>query len=149
MQALQSSHFLLYRLSEASKNGWPRKLPENISLGSWCRIVSNFAIIICGLSAMGMPVEKAVPASVATPRAGTPAVTNYPQPPAGFDPFSASNAELAKYGFPPRPDPLNAPEAYEHWRRMVSVPRIANPSFHQTKIYNGPAQLGPARREPQ
>ncbi len=70
-------------------------------------------------------------------------VVVYPAPPLGFDPLEASDAGLEIYGFPPRPDPAAAPEAYSHWKRLVSAPqrRIANPLVLQTDIYHGPARI--------
>jgi hypothetical protein len=67
----------------------------------------------------------------------------YPAPPAGFDPLAASDAALEVYGFPPRPDPEAAPQAYTHWRRLVSTPqtRISNPELTQTAIHHGPARI--------
>ncbi len=67
-------------------------------------------------------------------------VVAYPQPSAAFDAMNASDGELALYGFPPRPDQQAAPEAYKHWRRLVSAPqkRIANPRLQQTRIENRP-----------
>lgn len=37
----------------------------------------------------------------------------FPAPPAGFDPVSASDADLAEYGFPRRPDPGS--DSYNRW----------------------------------
>ena len=125
---------------KSSQNCGSRKLVENIGSSACRRIVSTFAIVLCGLSAMSMPLETSVSPIVLTPQTGTGAVVKYPQPPSGFDPLSASNAELAKYGFPPRPDAGQAPDMYQQWRTMVPAPRITNPKLHQTKIYNGPAK---------
>jgi len=68
------------------------------------------------------------------------AVVAYPRPPTKFRPLSASDAELEGYGFPPRPDPLRAPRPYAHWKKLVSVPRVANAVLRQTTIYHGPVQ---------
>ncbi|HJU11699.1 MAG TPA: G1 family glutamic endopeptidase [Candidatus Binataceae bacterium] len=76
--------------------------------------------------------------SLATNQTMAQAVTTYPQAPAEFRPHSASAAELQYYGFPPRPDPVNHPAAYTRWKKLVSIPRVANPSLQQTKLYNGP-----------
>jgi hypothetical protein len=76
-------------------------------------------------------------------------MTTYPQPPADFDPVTASDSELKRYGFPPRPDAHKAPEAYRHWRALVSVPRGANPTFQQTNIYNGVTRPAYPKNEPQ
>ena len=78
--------------------------------------------------------------SVASDQTNAQGVVIYPQPPSDLDPLSASDAELAQYGFPPRPDAQSVPEVYAHWQKLVSVPRVANPKLSQTTIYNGPAQ---------
>jgi hypothetical protein len=69
-----------------------------------------------------------------------------PAPPEGFAPLTASDGDLEYYGFPPRPDERNTPEAYANWKKMVSVPRGANPQATQTTIWAGPAKdmlIGP------
>jgi hypothetical protein len=100
--------------------------------------------------AMGQPAR--APASVATNQSNQPAVQGvitYPEPPPGFDPLTASDKDLTRYGFPPRPDARKAPESYRHWRSLVLVPRIANPTLQRTTIYNGSALRAPAKYEPQ
>jgi hypothetical protein len=46
----------------------------------------------------------------------------YPLPPAEFDPLSASNAQLERYGLPPRPNRETEPELFEVWTRLLSPP---------------------------
>jgi hypothetical protein len=43
-------------------------------------------------------------------------------PPAGFDPSTASNALLRKYGLPQRPNPDKNPLAWRAWKQAVSRP---------------------------
>jgi hypothetical protein len=134
-----------------------RKFCENESFARR-KFVLGLAIVLCGLCSLATAQRTPVPEratadqrntpSVAADQTNAPGVVSYPQPPAGFDPNTASDKELTRYGFPPRPDPEKAPEAYAHWRKLVSVPRIANPTLQQTTIYNGPAQHAPAKREP-
>ncbi len=50
-----------------------------------------------------------------------PGVTSAPEPPAGFDPVTASNRDLEGYGFPPRPDSQARPEAYARWEKAMSA----------------------------
>jgi hypothetical protein len=45
-----------------------------------------------------------------------------PQPPAGFDPLSATAVELEHFGLPRRPDPDRYEAAYGVWQRMMSQP---------------------------
>jgi hypothetical protein len=49
-------------------------------------------------------------------------------PPEGFDPRTASDRELAEYGYPPRPIAPLAPQQ-EEWERMVSIPRTTPEPF--------------------
>jgi hypothetical protein len=51
----------------------------------------------------------------------------FPDPPPGFDPVRAAATELARYGYPPRPDASTQPQAYQRWQSVVSRPttRIA------------------------
>ncbi len=46
----------------------------------------------------------------------------YPAPPVGFKPLTASDEELAAYGFPPRPDKVEDAHGYEVWARVMSIP---------------------------
>jgi hypothetical protein len=122
-----------------------RKLSQNAPLGARRIIALGAAIVFGGLSSLAMGQETRVPESATTNQTTVQGVVTYPQPPAGFDPLTASDKELKRYGFPPRPDAHKAPEAYRHWRALVSVPRGANPTLQQTNIYNGPAQHAPAK----
>jgi hypothetical protein len=63
-----------------------------------------------------------------------------PAPPAGFTAATASDQQLAAYGFPPRPSIGSS--AYATWLKLVSpsITRIASPVFTQTVLFNGPAQ---------
>lgn len=42
-----------------------------------------------------------------------------PPPPAGFDPFAASRADLARHGLPLRPDPQTQPDLAALWERLA------------------------------
>jgi Peptidase A4 family len=100
----------------------------------------SFAFAFCGGSSLVMAGGAPPAESLATDQAVAQAVVKYPQPPANFHPLSASDAELERHGFPPRPDAIRARTPYEHWKKLVSVPRVANPILQQTTIYNGPVQ---------
>jgi hypothetical protein len=43
-------------------------------------------------------------------------------PPAGFDPLTASQDELAKFGIVPRPDRKSDPVSFRHWLRIFAPP---------------------------
>jgi len=47
-------------------------------------------------------------------------IHTYESPPAKFNPLTASNRQLLKYGFPTRPDPKKEPELYKLWKSAVS-----------------------------
>lgn len=47
----------------------------------------------------------------------------FPQPPAGFNPLTASPEERAHYGIPPQPDPAQHPMLTRFWTEMYS-PRL-------------------------
>lgn len=49
-------------------------------------------------------------------------IHTYPAPPVGFKPLTASDEELAAYGFPPRPDKVDDAHGYEVWARVMSMP---------------------------
>jgi hypothetical protein len=51
-------------------------------------------------------------------------VNTYPDPPKGFNPLTASDEELASYGFPTRPDKLAEPDHYHMWERALGAAKI-------------------------
>jgi hypothetical protein len=76
---------------------------------------------LIGLVGLGLVLLVAVPAHAAG-SAGTAVIpTNRPNtfafraPSPGFDPTTASTADLQRYGFPLPPDRARAPKAYESW----------------------------------
>jgi hypothetical protein len=69
----------------------------------------------------------------------------YDPPPAGFNPLTASDAELEQWGFPPRPSKTDK-AGYARWKRTATLMRVT-PQLTPTNIYNGPARnvrLGPS-----
>jgi hypothetical protein len=71
-----------------------------------------------------------------------PGATTIDAPPAGFDPITASDEELAYHGFPPRPNQATDAKAYASWAEAMghSKTRVA-PKLQQTNILHGPAQI--------
>jgi Peptidase A4 family len=66
-------------------------------------------------------------------------ITTTAAPPEGFDPARASDADLAYYGFPPRPNDYSG--NYESWAKaMASAGERITPTLEQTNIYHGPLQ---------
>jgi hypothetical protein len=73
-----------------------------------------------------------------------PGATTIEAPPAGFNPLTASDDELAYYGFPPRPDQSAQPKAYATWAKaMIHATNRITPTLEQTNIFHGPAKLTP------
>ncbi len=62
----------------------------------------------------------------------------YDSPPAGFDPLTASDAELSQWGFLRRPD-INDAAAYAQWEKLVTTKRVA-PEVVFASIYQGLAK---------
>jgi hypothetical protein len=65
------------------------------------------------------------------------------------DPMAPSNAEIVGRGYPPRPDPVKAPEAYARWLDVVSKPARVLPAItapHTT--VDRPARPGGAVTSP-
>lgn len=107
------------------------------SLGA---LAFSIAIALCIRPTPAMAASGPFATTIANDQSVAQSVVAYGQPPAGFDPVSASDPDLDRYGFPPRPDPQNAPGAFAHWQQLVSVPLAASPQLTQTTIYNGPPQ---------
>jgi hypothetical protein len=89
--------------------------------------------------------------SISTVPTNLPSVQAFVAPPAAFDPVIASPETLQQYGFPPRPDQLKTPAAYNAWAKAVSAPqtRLQAPQLVQTMIYNGRAQIQPGSESKQ
>lgn len=59
--------------------------------------------------------------------------------PRSFDPLSASPQALEANGFPPRPDMMRAPHAYDAWRRAVTAgARRVMPTLHRGAVQHRP-----------
>ena len=71
-----------------------------------------------------------------------PGVTTFAAPPEGFAVLTASDNQLANFGFPPRPDRAASPKQYASWAKamLASKKRIV-PTLQQTSIFHGPARL--------
>ena len=57
-----------------------------------------------------------------TPLLEAPAVKGRLRAPLSGDPLAPTTAELVAMGYPPRPDPVTAPEAYQRWLIDASTP---------------------------
>jgi hypothetical protein len=67
---------------------------------------------------------QAIRASAATINTNRPGIRTYAAPPEGFDPAKASDAQLAFYGFPPRPDSQSDPAYSAFWERAVQAAKV-------------------------
>ena len=94
---------------------------------------------------------RAIYQSAATIRTNVAGINTYPAPPANFKPQEASDEALAMYGFPPRPDKTEHPEAYAHWSRamMLAKNRATGDLKPHPEVSNGPAILNKKQRQPQ
>jgi Peptidase A4 family len=52
-----------------------------------------------------------------------PGVAAAVEPPAWLDPLTATDADLATYGFPPRPDAETQPRRFRSWQRAMARPK--------------------------
>jgi len=60
-------------------------------------------------------------------------------PPPGFNAITASDVELATYGFPPRPDAQLEPQAYASWERAMLASKVrVTPQLQMTNIFRTP-----------
>ncbi len=73
-------------------------------------------------------------------------ITSTAAAPEGFDPARASDADLAYYGYPPRPNDYSG--NYENWAKaMASAGERITPVLEQTNIYHGPMHKIPSPDE--
>jgi hypothetical protein len=62
--------------------------------------------------------------SAANVSTNIPGIRTYAEPPKGFNPLTATDVELATYGFPPRPDKRAEPDHYALWERVMQAAKI-------------------------
>ena len=80
------------------------------------------ALTLTAAAQMENPRVRAIYEQSATISTNVEGIRTYLAPPAGFKPLTASDEELAAYGFPPRPDKAEDPHGYEVWARVMSMP---------------------------
>ena len=96
--------------------------------------VAALSILIASLASAQSPSPFAVETNIK-------GVYAYTEPPAGFNPMTASAAELELYGYPPRPA-ANAPaKALATWE-MIANPALKRivPELSATSIYHRPVE---------
>ncbi len=101
--------------------------------------VSSLVMLMLAAPLMGS-AQQLKPNELAT---NLPGVTTFAAPPQGFDPLTASDQDLAEYGFPPRPDQATSAKAFASWTKAMaaSKSRIAAPKLALTNIFHGPAKM--------
>lgn len=112
--------------------------------------MKNFSSALMGLLVLGAPFTVAAQNGQAASRPlqanehalNLPGATTIEAPPAGFDPTAASDAELAYYGYPPRPNQNSDAKAFATWTKaMKHSQNRMTPVLQQTAVFHGPAQL--------
>jgi Peptidase A4 family len=72
-----------------------------------------------------------------------PGATTIDAPPAGFDPLTASDQDLAYHGFPPRPNQTTDSKVYAQWAKAMKASKTRlMPSLEQTTIFHGQSKPG-------
>jgi hypothetical protein len=62
-------------------------------------------------------------------------ITVFAPAPPGFDPVRASDADLRRHGFPPRPDAVTEPDRLRRWESVISqVQTIITPEFEPIPV---------------
>jgi hypothetical protein len=96
--------------------------------------INKFAtMLLTAVSGLGLSISSSAQStealalyeSAATIPTNIEGIRTFPAPPANFQPLTASDEELAAYGFPPRPDQKGDPDSYRVWARAMSIPRLS------------------------
>ncbi len=87
-------------------------------------VVATLLIGVSTLAAAESDAARAIRASAATIATNIPGIRSYAEPPKGFNPVTATDEELATYGFPPRPDKLAHANEYAQWERAMKLAKI-------------------------
>ncbi len=90
------------------------------------------AMLICLAGAVTLPASaageseaaRAIYLSAATVPTNLANIHTYADPPKGFNPLTATDVELATYGFPQRPDKQADPGHYAMWERAMTAAKI-------------------------
>jgi hypothetical protein len=99
------------------------------------RVICTLICTIVTYSALAQSTADRDTSAVAT---NIPGVLAYGAPPSSFDPFAATNDELIRYGFPPRPTEARA---LERWRSSVTSQKRIIPELRQTNNLHGPVRI--------
>ena len=90
---------------------------------------------------------RAIRASAATVPTNIPGIHTYAEPPKGFNPVTATDEDLATYGFPARPDKQAKPDQYAQWEQAMKAAKIRwNGELKRLPFGGrGPIQADPSR----
>jgi hypothetical protein len=87
-------------------------------------ITGSLLLSLSTLVAAESDAARAIRASAANVPTNIPGILTYAEPPKGFNPLTATDVELATYGFPPRPDKQADPDDYAVWERAMKRAKI-------------------------
>lgn len=101
--------------------------------------LQSASAVSCGV-ALGAIALAAPAAAEETTPTNVPGIQDVQAPPAGFDAVHASDAALAAYALPPRPNAVRAPVAYAKWKAAMAAmnTRLYGP-LTPTNRSHGPA----------
>jgi hypothetical protein len=107
-----------------------------------CTLAVTASILSCKVAGNAAALPAAQPGSSALPdqsvATNLPGTRAYLAPPAGFDPLAATDAQLAAYGFPPRPAGGSPAPLLAFWEQTVaSTAQRLMPTLVQTSVFNG------------
>ena len=88
------------------------------------------------------PVDLAVSAAAGPPRVPKNAIM---RPPLTGDPMRLTQGEIARLGYPPRPDPKTSPDEFAHWLQLASRPTAVVPAKLRARpdVVHRPAKPAP------
>jgi hypothetical protein len=87
-------------------------------------VAATLLLALSPLATAESDTAHAIRASAATMPTNIPGIQAYAEPPKGFSPVTATDEELATYGFPQRPDKQAHPDQYAEWERAMKLARI-------------------------
>ncbi len=84
-------------------------------------VMGSLLLSLSALATAESEAARAIRAAAATVPTNIPGIRTYAAPPAGFNPVTATEVELATYGFPARPDKQAHPNEYARWERAMKL----------------------------
>jgi hypothetical protein len=87
-------------------------------------VLGTLLLSLSTLATAESDTVRALYVSAANVPTNIPGIRTYAEPPKGFNPLTATDVELATYGFPPRPDKQAEPDYYAAWERAMKAAKI-------------------------